>query len=467
MADEAVALEAWRSLMSEIDFVDIARSTQRLAPMVYLNLKGVGDLPERGRLRGAYKFAWSKNHKIIASLAPVVVELNSEKINYRIAKGIAIQLILGIFGARVVGDVDLVASQEDIPVVRKILEANGFRCNSLSSCGLHPAGAIQGALDFNKGDVHLDLHVAELKQPAALMKKMLREPAHKVEYAGTVFLVPSPELLMLHSAVHGKASVSETDFSQSVADIGLLARLCDIGVLLRSASQAGVFDDLRSLGETLYDLGLRDLVLAFRGVRSPTKSAPLISQKSSGFFLKVRSALFLWRQRLHGGKPIFAVIRSFSGRKLAYLLWNLFGQFSSLERFVFARRSGFLFTPKYPLEKEGAFFPFEDSPNDAVVVNRVATECFDFRFAFRAPIGVAEFIITFEGLCLNDVDVAVHHNGERLLRIVAGANERRLAVLKPPVHNEISIRPISGSCAACFSTMHTVGCRVSYRLATP
>jgi hypothetical protein len=57
----------------------------------------------------------------------------------------------------------------------------------------------------------------------------------------------------------------------------------------------------------------------------------------------------------------------------------------------------------------------------------------------------------------------VHHNGVSLLRIVAGSSERRLAVLNPPEHNEISLRPISVACEACFGTMKTLAVSIAYR----
>jgi hypothetical protein len=466
-ADTQIALAAWSNLLAEADFVDIARSTQRLAPMVYLNLKNVTELPERGRLRGAYKYAWSKNHKIIASLVPVVRQLNSQRINYRIAKGVAIQLMLGLVGARVVGDVDLVVSRQDVGAVREILEEQGFRCNSFSSCGMHPPGSIHSALDFNKGDVHVDVHVAELKQPSGLMTEMLRESPHSVDFAGTIFLLPSPELLVLHSAVHGKASASETDFSQSVTDIVLLIPRCTTSVLLRQAERTDVYEDLWFLGQTLNNLGRSELLVAPRRVRYLARSAPLVAGKGSGLLRKVRYATYLWGQRFHAGGPVLSAIRGFSGRRLPYILWTLLGQFSSLERFIFARRRGFLPLPPVPLEEGGFFQPFTDLETGTVVANSVASACFDYRFVFRCPTDAREFVLTLDGKCLDAVDVTVHHNGERLLRMVAGSTERRLAVLNPAPHNEISIRPISGSCEACFGSMKALRVAVTYRRAGP
>jgi hypothetical protein len=462
-ADTPLALEAWSALLAETDFADIARSTQRLAPMVYLNLKGATDLAERGRLRGAYKYAWSKNHNLIASLIPIVSHLGSAGINYRIAKGLAIQLALGIVGARVVGDVDLVISRDDVEATKNILERNGFRCNSVSACGLHPPAAFHNALDFNNGDVHIDLHIAELKEPSRLLTEMLREEPRQVHYAGSIFFIPSPELLLLHSATHGKASASETDFSQSVTDIALLVPYSDITLLRRQAERSGIYDALWSLGQTLNHLGRPELDMPTARLRSVPAAKPAFAQKGSTLLGKARYASSLWRQRLHGGKPILAAMREFTGQRFPYVLWTLLGQFSSLERFAFARRLGFLRLPIQPFEGTEFFQPFNESRLDGVTTNSVASKCFDYRFAFRCPDDAREFVLTFDGECFDDVDVAVHHNGVSLLRIVAGSTERRLAVLNPPEHNEISLRPISVACEACFATMKSLEVSIAYR----
>jgi hypothetical protein len=466
-ADTPIALEAWSNLLAETDFVDISRSTQRLAPMVYLNLRGATDVPERGRLRGAYKYAWSKNHNLIGSLVPVVSDLDAAGINYRIAKGIAVQLALGIVGARVVGDADLVVSRADVEATRKVLEQNGFRCNSLSACGMHPQAAVHNALDFNKGDAHVDLHVAELKEPSRLLTEMLREPPHRVDYAGSTFLIPSPELLLLHSAVHGNASVAETDFSQSVTDIALLIPSCDRNLVRSQALHTGVYEAVSSLGQTLNHIGRTELVMPPSKSRTVPVAAPTIAYKGSTFLGKARYASSLWRQRFHGGRPLVAAGRGFTGRRLLYVMWNALGQFSSLERVMFARRPGFLRLPTRPFEETEYAQPFTGKRYEQVTANSVAGDCFDYRFAFRCPADVREFVLTFGGECLDDVDVTVHHNGRRLLRIVAGASERKLAVLNPPEHNEISLRPISVACEACFDTMKTLAVSIAYRRDSP
>jgi hypothetical protein len=462
-ADTPIALEAWSALLAETDFADISRSTQRLAPMVYLNLKDAPDVAERGRLRGAYKYAWSKNHNLIAFLVPIVSDLGSAGINYRIAKGIAIQLALGIVGARVVGDVDLVISRDDVEVAKKILEKNGFRCNSVSACGLHPPSAIHNALDFNNGDAHIDVHVAELKDPSRLLIEMLREPPRRVDYAGSTVLIPSPELLLLHSATHGKASASETDFSQSVTDIALLLPACDLPLLRRQAESSGIYEALWSLGQTLNHLGRPELNVPSARLRSLSAAKPAFAHKGSTLLGKARYAASLWRQRFHGGKPILAAMREFTGQRFPYVLWTLLGQFSSLERFAFARRLGFLRLPTQPFQGTAFVQPFNKSHLDGVTANSVASKCFDYRFAFRCPDDTREFVLTFDGECFDDVDVAVHHNGVSLLRIVAGSSERRLAVLNPPEHNEISLRPISVACEACFDTMKSLEVSIAYR----
>jgi hypothetical protein len=460
--DPAAALEAWSSVMASMDFADISRGTQRLAPLIYLNLKDLADVPERARLRGAYKHAWSSTHRLLTALQPVVRSLNAKGVNFRIVKGIAIQLALGIVGARVVGDVDLVVGKDDVAIVRDTLEELGFRCNSLSRCGLHPAGSVREALDFNRGDSHIDVHVAERKEPSALLKAMLATPPHFVECAGTPYPLPPAELLAVHSAAHGVASASETDLIQSLADMALIAPRCHHARTAAWARSVGLGKPVVSIGKTLTSYGLPLWSLPARGFSwsLARSSHPLVVGSP---VRSARRALSLWRERFHRGKPLLSALRLFSGRKMAYFSWVLAGQFSSLEKALFAGKRGFLLLPGEMLPGGEIVFPFAGASGNSVSVSRVARECFDYRFAFRCSPLTKELVITFHGECVDDADVAVHYNGDRKLRMVSGSSARSVAILDPLEHSEVSLRPISGSCEACFSQLDSIGVSVEYR----
>lgn len=462
----ARAAQAWAELLARVDFIDIARSTQRLAPLIYLNLKDSPDLLERGRLRGAYKHAWSQNHRIVASLAPVVGALNQRGINYRVAKGLAVQLSLGIVGARVIGDVDLVVARDDIGVVREVLEAHGFRCNSISHCGLHSAGNAHRALDFNRGDAHIDVHVAELKEPSALMMEMLRDFPQVITYAGVDILTPSAELLSLHSAYHGIARSSETDFSQSIVDIALLARRCRGVVLRRSAIQLGLAEPLWTVSRALGDLGLRPTAMSTRRQSSLAFRMASIARRGGDIRSKIPYAWMLWRQRFRGGKPVTAALRRFQGRKLLYVLWQISGSISPIEKRVFATHRGFLPVPLSTAQSNSTFLPFGNSVPRFISANTVAVECADYRFAFRCPEGVREWVLTFESTALEDLNVAVYHNGNQVLKMVAGSSARSVALLNPPPLNEISIRPIGAFCEVCVGNLASLKATIHYRFST-
>jgi len=449
-----VAQQCWQDLLRKTDFQEISPNTQRLAPMIYHHLKSQGEIPERERLRGSYKYAWSKNLRMLNALIPVFSELNLRSINYRVIKGIAIQLELGLFGARVVGDVDVVVSIHEIENVRQVLEANGFRCNSISPCSRHSSSAPFEALNFNSGENHVDVHVAELKDPKLLLLRMLSSKPKVIRHMGTSIQIPSAELLLLHSAFHGHQASSDTDLVQAIADISLLAEHCDPKILATIAAKTKSFSDLWHISAEARTV---DIILPKITVEPNFgwhKAVVKASTQARASVSKVGKVPAIVRDRYRGNATLMRVMRQFPGKRSAYALWLGLGQFSAVERAAMSKRRGFLLGPAQTCPSGTVLMPFARSDSDFVMASNLVRESLDYRFAVRIDSRAQFLVLTLDSLALDSSDAFVYCNGRPITRIVSGdRGYREFTIRNPSQVNEISIRPTARVCSECFTSL--------------
>jgi len=457
------AIENWIRLMGDVDFQLINPNTQRLAPLVYHRLKDQQGVTERERLRGAYKYAWAKNHRLLNALKPIFTELNELEINYQVIKGMAVQLTLGFVGARVVGDVDMVVSQKDVEVVRIIFERNGFRCNSDSGCKRHSRSAAFEALNFNLGENHVDMHIAESKDPKILLALMLDLSPNLIEYLGTKIPIPNPELLLLHSAFHGHQAVSDTDLVQAIADISLLAPVCDPRKLTELAGQTKTYSDLWHVSSEAATVDIALPKFTAKSGRSRNKNVALPVLKARGVGRKVQKVPALVKDRYRGNATTRHILGRFPGRKVAYALWLSAGQFSALERVAMSRERGFLKAPVEALKSETLLRPFMDQAPELVEATNLAEETLDYRFSIRVKPGIRALLLSLDSDYLDMCDAFLYSNGRPISRIVAGDTTFREVTIRSPLEvNEISIRPTSNVCTECFRSLTDLRVKIRY-----
>lgn len=445
-----VALESWIELLQDCSFRNISTNTQRLTPMIYRNLRNVEGVPERAKLRGSYRYSWAKNQKLMHSMGPIFTEFNRLEINYRVIKGIATQLALDFLGARVVGDIDIVVSRSEIDVVRQVLEQYGFRCNSVSACGKHPVNAPHDALNFNRGENHVDVHIAERKYPLRLLSEMLASDPRIKSHMGTAIPIPPTPLLLLHSAFHGQLASSDTDLVQSMVDVELLSAECDkydLGVMAKQTRTTSNLWARRTPNDKWKALGrFRRLVdIQFQHT------------------LKAFLVPALIRDRFRGVGTSVQVLRNFPGKRSRYALWLTAGQFSSLERRLRSRGRGFLRTPGEICPPGLWIGPFNGNSLSVVQGTNLAPRTLDYRFSIRIPAGKRVLKLTLDSDYLDSVDAFLYANGIPTARIIAGdLGQREVHVRRPQEVIEISIRSTSRVCVACFDGLTNLKVRVDY-----
>jgi hypothetical protein len=450
-ADIEQASRSWNELVSDVGFQLLNPNSQRLAPMIYFRLRGQSDVIELERLRGAYRHAWAKNQTLLHSLRQVFRDLDARGVNYRVAKGVGLQLALGLFGARVVGDVDIVVSERHVDSISKILAGRGFRSNDVSRCGLHPDRAVHDALNFNLGENHIDIHVAELKEPRLLLRHMLEQDAQIVTVAGIDVPIPSIEALLLHSAFHGSVESSDTDLVQALADLSLSAARCKPEEVSRLSQDTKTGAGLVQLHTVAEHAGL-----SF----PPELTQAVLRQKrrrsaAGRYSVRVRKLLrvpAIIRDRYRGRAATFAVLRTFPGRKILYAVWLILGQFGPIERFLLGREDGFLKRPQRSLPSGTSFVPFGGNRSEDFLSSPISDLTMDYRFRFVIPPRQSELKVTIDSEFIKTVDAGIFVNGIPCPRLVAGDDSRREIYIRTPQSSvEMSVRFQTRMCRRCFS----------------
>lgn len=455
------ALRDWSDLMSSIAFDEINGNTQRIMPAIFVNLRDVPDLPERDRVRGAFKYSWSRNTERLHGVRPILEAFADKGIDYRILKGAAVQVVCGGLGTRSMGDIDLLVSAADAAAVEDVMAANGFRRGVHSACSGHADSEQHDALNFNKGDCHVDVHIAEYKAPVRLLTEMMAAPARRGRAAGIPVLVPQPELLLLHAAVHGRLASGPTDFVQAVVDVSQLRPHVDQRRLLLAARKTATITDLLALDDSVRAVGAEPL-----GIHLPASERVLARAEESGLHLldaaaRASSVVRRARARQRGARVQAAVADRFIGRRSAYRAWLRSGQFARAERAAVSAWGGFLPAPHGVWESGRVTRPFVDVAATGLTASNVAADTLDWRFRVELPEDGAPVRLSVDSPSLQTLDAFVFANGEPITHVRAGdVPSRNIYFRELPQSVEFSLRPLWEVCTACYRGLDDLEVRI-------
>lgn len=459
-APEAAA-ENWRALMADVAFDGVSENTQRLMPAIFSNLRDAQQVPERERMRGAFKYAWSKNMGMVHDIRAVLADFGHEGIDYRLIKGAAIQAMCGSVGSRVMGDIDILVSASDATRAAETLVRCGFRRNTFSECDGHSDSGHHDALNFNKGESHVDVHVAEYKYPSRLLLMMMSTPPVLVPLAGMEMAVPPAELLVLHSAVHGCLASGPTDFIQAVVDVSVLADRTDPRRLVALASRSGTLLQLIEIDEELRRAGARPLGVAVRWHEGLRARAEVGGARAVGVVTESSSVLRRIRSRQRSDRALHDVSTGFNGRRRSYGLWLRLGQFAVFERAAVRSSGGFLAEPQGTWTSGISVQPFVDEGVPGMTASRISSRVLDWRFRvdFAAPQPVMRLVL--DSASLDSLDAFVFCNGVPITRVVAGDPGTRDIVIRGlGRRNEVSVRALWTVCTECYRGLDDLTVRI-------
>ncbi len=455
------ALAAWKELMSSVDFDAINESTQRIMPSIFLNVRGQNDIPDVARMRGAFKYAWSRTTEMLHSGRGLFLALNESGIDYRILKGAAVQVVSNRLGARTMADIDMLIGANDVERMIEIMNAQGFRRSMHSECSGHSSQSHYDAMDFNSDGCHIDVHVAQYKEPSALLQLMLSVPALHVRAAGAQLPLPPPELLLLHAAFHGAQAAGPTDFVQSVVDVLALGGMVDHEQLVEQARQSGTLEALLALNaatQTVDDVSLHIKVPVSAKIRARLQAQvlrgkALISESNS------MSARIAERRP---SKPLVSLIRDrFQGKTRLYLTWLRTGRFAVTERFVVRLTGGFLEVPQHPWVSGTTLVAFGNSLPGSIVGSTTAREALDWRFRVRFATPEAMIRVRLISTAFDRLDAYLFCNGRGVARVIAGdISSRSVTIRNVPASAEFSLRAFWDVCPLCYQGFDDLQVRI-------
>lgn len=225
--DEAVA--AWRELVSQVPWMEFPDPVERCLASIAVNL-GVHsrsdsdsseEIPYAAKLAGVYRATWTANIMRLRGLSPVFDAFDHQGIDYRVLKGTALCASSDRWGTRRMGDIDVIVSVEQgaksVSILRNLnFSPTYFRIIDESD---PPSDC---SWEGSHGHI-IDLHVAHPnRRSPELLDLLLAEPPSMIASQGRTWPVPSPEALIVHSAMHARKGSAVSDHIQSLIDISLL-----------------------------------------------------------------------------------------------------------------------------------------------------------------------------------------------------------------------------------------------------
>jgi hypothetical protein len=201
------AVTAWREVQPRFDYEAATKEEQRILPLVYRNLTGLGvDDPDLGKMKGLYRRAWYQNQLHLREAAAALTLLREAGIDTLVLKGAPLALqCYGELGARPMGDVDLLVPVAQRDEALATLRSQGWvprpgeLRKSLGRHGValyHPEGGVI--------DVHWQLSMALIPPgDEDHASDDFFSASVALDLAGTPARAPCLADTLLHVVVHG------------------------------------------------------------------------------------------------------------------------------------------------------------------------------------------------------------------------------------------------------------------------
>jgi hypothetical protein len=250
--EEDSALDAWNTWLAGHN-LDLHGdyASWILLPLLFRRLERLSsrrDLPELGRLRGIYRYCWSKNQAVLMSLSRALAAFEAGGIRVIALKGLPlIERYYRDWGVRRTHDLDLLIDLSDLDRAHGRLLVSGWRAiEPLPEPAQRP---FKHALAYQREPgLELDLHWRPymLDTPPAA-EAALWARAETYEVLGRKLLAPDALDMLLLSIYHGRKSAADASCRwvvDAVTQIRAVPGL-DWNELLRRARAAGLHEPLR------------------------------------------------------------------------------------------------------------------------------------------------------------------------------------------------------------------------------
>jgi len=128
LPDDSAARTAWRAWKRQVDLDDLDQASFRIMSLAYTRLRALGeDDPDLGRIRGIYRYQWTKNQIAFRGKAELLRAFAAASIPTLLLKGAALcRTAYSDATARAMHDLDLMVPTDRAPEVVGLLQARGW-----------------------------------------------------------------------------------------------------------------------------------------------------------------------------------------------------------------------------------------------------------------------------------------------------------------------------------------------------
>jgi hypothetical protein len=276
LLDGDAARTAWQAWRAMVVIDDVDGPSQRLLPLLARRLSDVApDDPVRSLIRGMYRHAWVRSHRLWSDARPTLQTLQDHGIGVLLLKGAALLPAYGgDWGARPMYDIDALVSPNDIVRALDVLEQQGWTAEYDMTFAWIRERALsrRHGWGFLNGDGRLDLHWH------ALSESLGSGADDSFWAAATPFVIDefaalglAPADLVLHLIVHGISGFNAPAI-QWVSDVmHVIRRHGATAIADRLASQARAHGELHTVTVALEAIGR---------ILDPVPVAPLLERLS-------------------------------------------------------------------------------------------------------------------------------------------------------------------------------------------
>ncbi|MGB7977707.1 MAG: nucleotidyltransferase family protein [Chlamydiales bacterium] len=223
------ALHLWKE---KIDFDKMEPASYKLLPLLCRNIK-LADDPIFEKCKGIYRRTWVENQLLWKHILSTLIQLRNAGISQIVLlKGMAMILrYYRDFGARVIGDVDILIPRGEAPLAGRVLQRAGWR-QAVSRFELDNEEHTNRwhALNFlHPAGLRIDLHWSLIQENSRLLDEAVLKHAEPLAIKGVSLYIPSPTELLLQTAVHG-VKYSPVPLIRWIADATTLLRQAEKGI---------------------------------------------------------------------------------------------------------------------------------------------------------------------------------------------------------------------------------------------
>lgn len=380
------AKKSWERLVNEIGFENLNNSTQRVLPKIFKNLESEIEVSAYEKLKGAYKYNWTKNNRLLFSFLPILKALNENSIDYRILKGAAINFLSDNLGQRTMGDIDLLIKNADLSKITNLFTENGFQKKYDTKCINAEIVEFDTEICFlSPENFEVDIHLAGKTSPQLLYRKMMSTKPNLAKFHDQEVKLPSYELALIHATYHGNKAVAETDLIQTYLDCNQLIEYIKNRDLYKVAKELNFNSILKSLLSELNFLRDENQIQPLRKSKLKLFTLSYYLWVLKNKILNSSDFFTIKKARAISKRELKTIRKNFKGRKLLYIFWLRLGKPRPFERIIFVLFGGFLRNPKgYPVLGD-SFVGFKEANQNWFTTNLTALESHDWRFKIKVP----------------------------------------------------------------------------------